>query len=97
MKLAVLTLSRGEERKEFVTQTRRMLSRQTRPPEAWYLVNHPPVDDKVDILARIRTGLDRAIKDGIGMRSDPGDYAHPSDKMGLYFAEYLYQNKLLAE
>ena len=41
--------------------------------------------------------LGRAIKDGIGMRSDPGDYAHPSDKMGLYFAKYLYQNSLLEE
>jgi len=41
--------------------------------------------------------LDRAIKEGIEMKSDPADYAHPSDKMGLYFAEYLYQNRLFGE
>lgn len=37
--------------------------------------------------------LDTAIKDNIDMRA--GDKWHPSDAMGLYFAEYLYNKDLL--
>jgi hypothetical protein len=37
--------------------------------------------------------LDKAIKDDINMRA--WDKWHPSDTMGLYFAEYLYNNNLL--
>lgn len=57
MRIGVLTFHRGD-RPEFTEQFHRLLSRQTRQPEAVEIVDYPPKDDKVDLTERFRIGYE---------------------------------------
>lgn len=72
------------------------------PYKDWPVTEKASYDKIIKILRELKIRyfdmkdvFDKAISDKIDMREVPNDPAHPSDKMGLYFGEYLYNKGLL--
>jgi hypothetical protein len=66
MSFATITPNRGGERKllfEFCIQQLKKMNGD-KPPMNAYVINYPPKDDKVDIVPRVRMGVEMAKKDG---------------------------------
>jgi len=61
-KIAVIIPDRGD-RPEFTNHCLMQIDRQTRQPDKVYHVNYPPVDDSVDIVPRVRKGVEMAKRD----------------------------------
>ena len=65
MRLGLITPTRGKERAAFVQQARVLVAKQQYPPAGWYIVDHTPTATGVDMVERIRIGLDRARREGM--------------------------------
>lgn len=63
-KVAVLIISRGSERKQFLDFARKQISKQTRQPDTVLVIDHPPINDKPDITARYKMGYDILSQQG---------------------------------
>ena len=65
IKLALITPTRGNERAAFVKQAARLIQKQTRQPDAWYLIDYAPAGNTIDLHLRLREGVRRARADNM--------------------------------
>lgn len=63
MKVAVVIPDRGD-RPKFLRQCKKMLKRQTRKPDAVYLMNFGPTSSAFDLTKRVRLGFEKAKRNG---------------------------------
>lgn len=77
MKIATITPTRGD-RKDFLAQCRRMIHRQTLPPDEVIFVDFHSRDNEKDITLRYRRGIAEAIKRGcdIALFIEDDDWYH---------------------
>lgn len=64
MNFATITPSRGSERNKLLEFCKHQLARMTIKPDQSYFIDHPPRNTSVDLVERVRMGIDLAIKDG---------------------------------
>lgn len=60
---ATITPDRGD-RKPLMDFCKYQLSRMTLKPDKSYFIDHPPLSDKKDLIARVKEGIELAQKDG---------------------------------
>lgn len=64
MKIAAITPTRGD-RPEFLEHCKYLMEKQTRKPDKHYIIDYPPESDEVDLIPRIRKGIEMAKADGM--------------------------------
>ena len=63
MSFCTITPSRGD-RPEFLEFCKYQLSRMTITPDKSYFIDHPPIDDRKDLISRVRKGVEAAKREG---------------------------------
>lgn len=64
MKIAAITPTRGD-RPEFLEHCKYLMEQQIRKPDKHYIIDYPPENDEVDLITRIRKGIEMAKADGM--------------------------------